>query len=105
MTKRSRLAIHAGQHKTGTSYLQYRLSAERAYLKQNGVLYPEQFVTANAHHKIADMLLWQVDTAGLAELKNVFAGIRSEFSEVIISTEKVFWAFSMRRGSDCCAMP
>ena len=35
-----RLVIHAGPHKTGTSYIQQRLTDNRDFLRQSGWIYP-----------------------------------------------------------------
>lgn len=48
--------IHAGPHKTGTSYLQEAFAATRPLLAERGVLYPTTW-GMRAHHILHDMLL------------------------------------------------
>ena len=56
---RKKIYIHAGTHKTGSTYLQEKLYANRALLREHGILYPEiglslqQKHNRHAHRRLA----------------------------------------------------
>lgn len=59
--KKTRIFLHAGSHKTGTTSIQWALSAGRARLRERGICYPETACPPWAefgHH----MLPWSVVT-------------------------------------------
>lgn len=76
---RKKIYIHAGTHKTGSTYLQETLYANRALLRENGVLYPETGLgiqhkhNRHAHRQIAFSLSKEDDTA-----ENLFEPIIQE---------------------------
>jgi hypothetical protein len=66
------LVIHAGLPKTGTTSLQWRLSASRASLQAQGWVYPEGWMApqAPAHHLLSRSFL--ADDPELVELHDTF---------------------------------
>ena len=48
----TRVLLHVGQHKTGSTALQYALAASRASLQQRGILYPRLTGWSFAHHAL-----------------------------------------------------
>ena len=56
LTQRKRIFIHAGLHKTGTSFLQQTLARSRDKLEKLGVSYPTIGTLGDAHHNLA----WEV---------------------------------------------
>lgn len=79
--------MHVGQHKTGSTYLQKRLSGEREYLAACGVWYPEQFVSIFGHHGIARFLQWQVDEEGIRQVRSTLSASDAPADIAIVSSE------------------
>ena len=69
------LYVHVGQHKTGTSTIQYFISRNRAILQRHGVFVPGKLVGPNVHHDIA-RTLWNTQPSDVA---------RKRFLDVIAS--------------------
>jgi hypothetical protein len=62
------LHLHVGPHKTGSTYLQKALSANRDRLAAAGWLYPEEGTSGFGHHEVVNLHRgWRLpDAAGLA---------------------------------------
>ena len=86
-TKHRRLILHVGEHKTGSTYLQKRLSAERDYLASQGVWFPEEFISIFGHHKIPSFLQWTVDEEGMQQVRMSLAGSSAPADTAIVSSE------------------
>lgn len=87
MTNARKLILHVGEHKTGSTYLQKRLSTERAYLAGHGIWYPEEFISIFGHHRIAAFLQWQIDEEGVAQVRAVLSPDRAPADTAILSSE------------------
>ncbi len=79
--------IHVGPHKTGTTYLQFRLDALRQPLRENGTIYPTDWSSSEtepSHRK----LMVGLQKAHVAELSAQFEAIeRAKPESVLISGE------------------
>jgi hypothetical protein len=71
--------LHAGPHKTGTSYLQEAFAATRPLLAERGVLYPTTW-GMRAHHLLHDML----QTIPNRLLEDQFAEMRASGQPVVL---------------------
>lgn len=63
-----KLIIHAGPHKTGTSYIQQLLLRNYSNLLDVGIVYPKQGMAYGGHHEIANYFCSQFDKKALPEL-------------------------------------
>ncbi len=81
----SRIVLHIGPHKTGTTYIQTRLHENREALRSVGVDYCSAGLDAGfAHHKVADVAR-SGDEAALAALLEPLAASDAEL--LILSSE------------------
>lgn len=87
----SRVILHIGLHKTGTTFLQDSLAANRAALARHGVIYPE-IGRANGHHALVTR--WQplpehlcADTPAI-DLWRGLARLADGRNTVILSSEE-----------------
>lgn len=86
-TKRRRLILHVGQHKTGSTYLQKRLVAEREYLRSRGIWYPEEFISIFGHHGIARFFQWKPDEEGIRRVRLALSANEAPTDVAIVSSE------------------
>lgn len=93
----SRLFIHIGAPKTGSTYLQATASRLRDELKATGLLYPAATERGHGHHDVAFLLgggypSWAIpQEKGLAELGAELAGeCRSHDGDILISSEDFY---------------
>jgi len=49
-----KLIIHAGPHKTGSSYMQHMFVENMAALEKAGLVYPEELLMFKGHHGVAN---------------------------------------------------
>jgi hypothetical protein len=49
-----KLTIHAGPHKTGSSYMQHMFVENMAALEKEGLVYPEDLLLFKGHHEVAN---------------------------------------------------
>ena len=74
--------FHVGPPKTASTFIQSHLFYNREYLAQNGVLYPDFWLTYVTHHPLTNALRDGVD------LKDGFDKLNScEFDTVLFSSE------------------
>jgi hypothetical protein len=80
-----RLFLHVGPHKTGSTYLQKRLTDAKGALRERGIEYPEFGVSLVGHHPIVDTFRWggpatRIDKTAIREAL-------AQFNQLIISSE------------------
>ncbi len=88
----SRLLIHIGTHKTGTTYLQNALASNRDKLQHVGVIYPEVTPHPNHHGLIAHWNHLHADYVPLGGALTAWRDIVDDFSsgdkDVLLSSEE-----------------
>lgn len=86
----TKLVLHLGLHKTGTSAIQRALHKNRELLRTNGIYYPDTG-SFEAHHAVASRLKQScsdTDTDAVADIERTFGYWRkTDCSEVIVSSE------------------
>ena len=85
-----RLVIHAGPHKTGTSYIQQRLTDNRDFLRQSGWIYPSiGTMGTEGQHVIAQKAGTRLDLDWPPNLEILELGeiCRAEGANLILSAE------------------
>lgn len=98
----TKVIIHVGSHKTGTTLLQSVLADNRAALKERGVYYPETYrfigkkrstaISTNAHFEVPKSLgiYGAQDREELAGFRQHLLEIRQEYSKIILSAETFY---------------
>ncbi len=99
----TQLLIHAGASKTGTTSLQFHLNKQRAYLRENGVVYPHEGTTDTIdpkHQWIVTHLCFQRDDQAFSNrIRSVLNECDENTKTIILSTEGIYnhwWDFSNR---------
>ena len=92
----TRLILHAGTHKTGTTSIQKVLADNRAFLRSHGLFYPDGRVPFGAtrvpHHKFAHSLTG-ADPEGWMKATAFISNVRSQLKAgevILISAEPIY---------------
>nr|WP_323781672.1 hypothetical protein [Amylibacter sp.] len=98
----TKVLIHVGSHKTGTTLVQSVLASNRDALKARGVYYPQTFeffgdkkstaLSANAHFELPKALALYTaqDRAELAAFREHLQQVKSHYSKIILSAETFY---------------
>ena len=98
----TKVLIHVGSHKTGTTLVQSVLAGNRDALQARGVYYPKTYdffgdkkstaLSANAHFELpkALALYTEQDRAELAAFRAHLQQVKSQYSRIILSAETFY---------------
>jgi hypothetical protein len=91
-----KLLLHVGSHKTGTTSIQDALAANRTWLEQNGVYYPNPkpffFRKTDAHHDLAHALAGGSDRqlTGARRFRAHLLEASSQHNRILLSAEPFY---------------
>src|SRR5688572_23218702 len=91
-----KLLLHVGSHKTGTTSIQDALAANRDWLEQNGIYYPNPkpffFRKTDAHHDLAHALAGGSarQLTGARRFRSHLLEASSQYDRILLSAEPFY---------------